>query len=87
MLVAYNVEITAEFRLAAKIVVFSFDVLEALGQATAPDISLNRVLRVRSGSMGLSRESAQAERRLGQIQKVANRPHKRPYPKSSRNPH
>jgi hypothetical protein len=58
MLGAYRPETEDELRLAA------------LGQAAAPDLPLTRILRLRSGAVSLSRESAKAERRLGQLQKA-----------------
>jgi hypothetical protein len=70
MLGAYHPETEDELRLAAKIVCFSFQALAALGQAAAPDLPLTRILRLRSGAVSLSRESAKAERRLGQLQKA-----------------
>jgi hypothetical protein len=70
MLGAYHPQTTGELRLAANIVIFSFQALDALGQAAAPDMPLTRILRLRSGAVSLSRESAKAERRLGQIQKT-----------------
>jgi len=70
MLAAYRPENEAELRLAAGIIGFSFHALEALSQATGPDMSLTRVLRLRGSAVSLSRESAKAERRLGQLQKA-----------------
>jgi hypothetical protein len=74
MLAAYHPETEDELRLAANIVCFSFQALEALAQAAAPDLSLTRVLRLRGGAVSLSRESAKAERRLGQLQKARQQP-------------
>jgi hypothetical protein len=68
MLAAYHPKTEDELRLAANIVCFSFQALEALSQAAAPDLPLTRVLRLRSGAVSLSRESARAERRLSQLQ-------------------
>lgn len=68
MLGAYNPQTENELRLAANIISFSFQALEALAQAAAPDMPLTRVLRLRSGAVSLSRESAKAERRLTQLQ-------------------
>jgi hypothetical protein len=70
MLVAYHPETEDELSLAASIIAFSFQALEALAQAAAPDIPLTRILRLRSGAVSLSRESAKAERRLIQLQKT-----------------
>jgi hypothetical protein len=70
MLVAYHPETEDELSLAASIIAFSFQALEALAQAAAPDIPLTRILRLRSGAVSLSRESAKAERRLTLLQKA-----------------
>jgi hypothetical protein len=74
MLAAYRPETEDELRLAANIICFSFQALEALSQAAAPDISLTRILRLRGGAVSLSRESAKAERRLGQLQQARQQP-------------
>jgi hypothetical protein len=74
MLAAYRPETEDELRLAANIICFSFQALEALAQAAAPDLSLTRILRLRGGAVSLSRESAKAERRLGQLQKARQQP-------------
>jgi hypothetical protein len=70
MLNAYHPETEDELRLAANIISFSFQGLEALAQAAAPDLALTRILRLRGGAVSLSRESARADRRLGQLQKA-----------------
>jgi hypothetical protein len=70
MLGAYHPETTDEFRLAANIIAFSFQALEALAQAATPDMPLTRIMRLQGSAVSLSRESAKAERRLGQLQKV-----------------
>jgi hypothetical protein len=64
MLAAYQPETEDELRLSAQIVSFSLRALEALGQAATPDMPLNKILRLRSGAVSLSRESHKAERRL-----------------------
>ncbi len=74
MLADYHPETENELRLAANIIAFSFHALEALGQASAPGVSLTRVLRLRGSAVSLSRESAKAERRLGQLQKARQQP-------------
>jgi hypothetical protein len=68
MLAAYHPNTEEELRLAANVISFSFHALEALGQATAPDLPLTRVLRLRGSAVSLSREAAKAERRLTQLQ-------------------
>jgi hypothetical protein len=70
MLAAYNPETEDELRLAAEIVTFSFHALEALSQASTPEMPLNKILRLRSGAVSLSRESHKAEHRLDQLQKA-----------------
>lgn len=44
-----------ELRLAASIIGFSFQALEALGQAAAPDRPITRTLRLRGGAVSLNR--------------------------------
>jgi len=70
MLDAYHPATEDEFRLAANIVAFSFQAIQALGQAAIPDVLVTRVLRLRGGAVSLSRASEKAERRLEQLQKV-----------------
>ena len=68
MLSAYHPETEDELRLAANIVGFSFQALEALGQAATPDMPLTRILRLRGSAVSLSRESHKAQRRLDKLQ-------------------
>jgi hypothetical protein len=70
MLALYHPETADELRLAANIICFSFQAIEALAQAATQDMPLTRVLRLRGGAVSLSRESAKAERRLAQLQNV-----------------
>jgi hypothetical protein len=70
MLAAYQPETEDELRLAGQIVSFSLHALEALSQAVTPDMPLNKILRLRSGAVSLSRESHKAERRLEQRQQA-----------------
>jgi hypothetical protein len=65
-----NPETEHELRLAANIISFSLHTLEALSQAAAPDMPMNKILRLRSGAVSLNRASEQAERRLEQLQKT-----------------
>jgi hypothetical protein len=74
MLAAYHPETADELRVAANIISFSFQALEALAQAATPDMPLTRTLRLRSGAVSLSREAAKAERRLGQLQNARQQP-------------
>ncbi len=68
MLSAYNPETEDELRLAANVISFSFQALEALGQAATPDMPLTRTLRLRGSAVSLSRESHKAQRRLDKLQ-------------------
>jgi hypothetical protein len=68
MLTEHQPETEDELRLAAQIVGFGFHALAALGQSTASDMPLNRVLRLRGSAVSLSRESHKAQRRLDFIQ-------------------
>ncbi|HEY1411484.1 MAG TPA: hypothetical protein VGF36_05050, partial [Rhodopila sp.] len=52
------------------IVSFSYHALEALGQASDPDMPLAKVLRLRSGAVALSRESDKARNRLDQLKQA-----------------
>jgi methionine salvage enolase-phosphatase E1 len=70
MLAEHHPETEDELRLAANIVSFSYHALEALGQATDPDMPLTRVLRLRSGAVALSRESDKARNRLDQLRQA-----------------
>jgi hypothetical protein len=74
MLTAYHPRTPDELRLAANIVIFGFQALEALAQACTPDMSITRILRLRGGAVSLSREAAKAERHLGQLQKAPQQP-------------
>ncbi len=68
MLSAYHSETDDELRLAANIISFSFQALEALGQAATPDMPLAKILRLRGSAVSLSRESHKAQRRLDKLQ-------------------
>jgi hypothetical protein len=74
MLGAYRPETEDELSLAAQIIGFSFQALEALGQAAAPDLPVTRILRLRSGAVSLSRESTKAQLRLSQLQNSRRQP-------------
>ncbi len=67
----YAPETEAELRLAARIVGFSLQSIEALSQAANPEMPLLRVLRLRTGAVSLSREAEKAERQLEKLR--ANR--------------
>ena len=68
MLAAYNAETPDELGLAAQAVSLQMQVLKALGDASEPDLSLNKILRLRGGAVSLSRESHKARRKLDQLQ-------------------
>jgi hypothetical protein len=70
MLGAHRPETEDEFRIAANIIGFNFQSLEALSQAAAPDLPITRILRLRGSAVSLSRESREAECRLDQLQKA-----------------
>jgi hypothetical protein len=68
MLSAYHPETEDELHLAANVISFSFQALEALSQAATPDMPLTRALRLRGSAVSLSRESHKAQRRLDKLQ-------------------
>jgi hypothetical protein len=70
MLAAYHPQTEDEIRVAANTIAFSFQALEALGQAATPDMPLTKILRLRGGAVSLSRESFKAQRRLDQLQRA-----------------
>jgi hypothetical protein len=86
MLNAYRPETTDQLRLVANIIAFSFQALEALSQAATPDMSLTRILRLRGSAVSLSRESAKAERRLGQLQNPRQQPARTQQPEAQPEP-
>ena len=69
MLAAHNAETPDELGLAAEIVSLQLHTLEALSYASDPDLSLNKILRLRGGAVSLSRESHKARRKLDQLQR------------------
>jgi hypothetical protein len=69
MLAAYHAETPDELRLAAEVISFGLHALEALGQAAAEDLALNRIIRLRGSAVSLSRESHKAQRKLDQLQR------------------
>lgn len=70
MLGAFNVETAEQLRLAADIISFGLHALEALSQAADPELSLNRVLRLRGSAVSLSREAHKSQRKLDQLQRA-----------------
>ena len=69
MLAAHNAETPDELGLAAEIVSLQLHTLEALSYASDPELSLNKILRLRGGAVSLSRESHKARRKLDQLQR------------------
>ena len=70
MLAAYNAETPEELSLATEIISFQLHALEALACAADPDLSLNKILRLRGSAVSLSRESHKARRKLDQLQRA-----------------
>ena len=85
MLAAYNAETPDELSLAAEIISLQFHALEALSQASDPELSLNRKLRLRGSAVSLSRESHKAQRKLDQLQR-ARRAGTQPHPAEAEAP-
>ena len=69
LLAAYKVETDEELSLAAEVVSFGYHALQALSQAMEPDLSLNKILRLRGSAVSLSRESHRNQRKLDQLQR------------------
>jgi hypothetical protein len=80
MLASYHPETEDEIRLAANIILFSFQAMEALSQAATPDIPVTRVMKLRSGAVSLSRQSQKAEQRLEQLQNARQQGQSAPAP-------
>ena len=85
-LAAYHPQTEDEVRLAANIVCFGLQALEALAQASEPDLAITRILRLRGSAVSLSREAGKAERRLEQLktarqQQIQAEPEPEPAPK------
>ena len=69
-LAAYHVETEEELRLAAEVISFRLQALDALGQAASPDAPLSIILRLRGSAVSLGRQSHKAQRRLDQLRTV-----------------
>jgi len=87
-LAAHCPQTEVEFRLAARIVTFSLQAGEALAQAADPEMPINRVLRLRTGAVSLTREAEKAERRLeklreARLQNLPEEPEPLPEPEAS----
>jgi hypothetical protein len=70
MLAAYNAETPDELGLVAEIISLQLHTLKALSESSDPELSLNKILRLRSGAVSLSRESHKARRKLDQLQRA-----------------
>jgi hypothetical protein len=70
MLAAFNAETPDELGLAAEIVSLQLHTLKALSDSSDPELSLNKILRLRGGAVSLSRESHKARRKLDQLQRA-----------------
>ena len=69
MLAAYQTETEEELTLAAEIISFRLHTMEALSDAADPDLSLNKILRLRGSAVSLSREAHKSQRKLDQLQR------------------
>ena len=69
LLIAYKVETEEELSLAAEVISFSYHALAALSQAMEPDLSLNKIIRLRGSAVSLSREGHRNQRKLDQLQR------------------
>jgi hypothetical protein len=66
----YSPQTARELNLAAETITLQMHALNALCHAAGPDLSDNKVLRLRGCAVSLSREQHKAHRKLDQIQKV-----------------
>jgi hypothetical protein len=69
MVAAYKPATEEEFSLAADVVGFRFHALNALSQASASDLSLNKQMRLRGNAASLNREAHRSQRKLDQVQR------------------
>lgn len=69
MLLAFRPETPDQVTLAAEIIGFQLQTLEALSDAVKPELTLNQIIRLRGVAAGLSRESHKARRKLDQLQR------------------
>ena len=86
LLIAYKVETEEELSLAAEIISFSYHALAALCQAMEPDLSLNKVIRLRGSAVSLSREAHRNQRKLDQLQRDRRTAASAPLPETSAPP-
>ena len=78
ILAAHHPQTEDELALAANIISFGFQSLEALSQATEPGLSPTRILRLRGSAVSLSRESAKARKSLDKLRKERQQQHAEP---------
>lgn len=69
MLADYDAETEEELRLATQVISFGFQALQALSEAAGPDVSLNRIMRLRGSAVSLNRSSQQSQRKLDRLQR------------------
>lgn len=83
MLATYRPETKEELYLAANVISFGFQALDALAEAGAPDVPSTRKQRLRGSAVSLNRQSEKARRSLSQLQKdrQQNRPAEPAQPK------
>jgi len=90
----YDPQNEAEFRLAARVAVFSIQAGEAIAQTIGEQMPLSRILRLQSGAVALSREAEKAENRLEKLRAArfknppsADQNHPAPHPTPGPTPH
>jgi hypothetical protein len=86
MLCAYHPETTDDLRLAANIIGFSFQALEALAQAATPDLPLTRICRLRGSAVSLYRDPRKPNAASASFRRPASSPSRLSKPRSSPNP-
>jgi hypothetical protein len=67
LLAVHEVQTKEELRLAADIVSFSVQALDALDRSMVPGLTENEILRLRAAAANLSRQSERSQRRLDQL--------------------
>ncbi|WP_428485053.1 hypothetical protein [Rhodopila sp.] len=69
MLADYQAETQEELRLAAEIISFGFQALQALSEAAAADLPPNKILRLRGNAVSLNRSAQQNQRTLDRLRR------------------
>ncbi|HVY13682.1 MAG TPA: hypothetical protein VHB27_00540 [Rhodopila sp.] len=67
LVMGHSPQTVTELRLIVRSLTLSLQAGEALAQAVQPDMPLNRVIRLRSGAVALTREATKAERGLEKL--------------------